>query len=69
MAEQSDNQFQVVFRQSDRMILGLEPSGGGVGQGNQVAVIHDMAEYDNLTRYDPAWLSADGDHIVGTAPS
>jgi hypothetical protein len=63
LAEQSDNQFQVVFRQSDRMILGLEPS-GGVGQGNQ-----DMAEYDNLTRYDPAWLSADGDHIVGTEPS
>jgi hypothetical protein len=68
LAEQSDRQFQVVFRQSDRMILGLEPS-GGVGQGNQVAVIHDMAEYDNLTRYDPAWLSADGNHIVGTAPS
>jgi len=59
--------FQVVFRQSDRLIIGMEPS-GGVGQGNQVAVIHDMAEYDNLTRYDPAYLSVDGDHIVASAP-
>jgi hypothetical protein len=59
--------FQVVFRQSDRLILGMNPS-GGVGQGNQVAVIHDMAEYDNLQRYDPAYLSADGDHIVGNPP-
>ncbi len=67
MAEQSDQMFQVVFRQSDRLIIGMEPS-GGVGPGNQVAVIHDMAEYDNLTRYDPAYLSADGDHIVASAP-
>jgi hypothetical protein len=67
LAEQSEQMFQVVFRQSDRLILGLEPS-GGVGPGNQVAVIHDMAEYANLTKYDPAYLAQDGDHIVGTPP-
>jgi len=68
LAEQSSKQFQVVYNKTTRLIVGLEPS-GGVGQANSVAVIHDMAEYDNLQRYDPAYLSADGDHIVATAPS
>ncbi len=66
--ENAPDMFQVVFRQSDRLIVGLEPS-GGVGPGNQVAVIHDMAEYDNLQRYDPAYLSADGEKIQGEPPT
>jgi hypothetical protein len=64
--ENSPTMFQVVMNQATRLVVGLEPSGGGVGQGNQVVVIHDMAEYDNLMRYDPAYVSADGDHIVGS---
>lgn len=65
MAEQAQNMFQVVYRKSDRLIIGFNPS-GGVGPDNSVAVIHDMNEYDNLQRYDPAYLSTDGDHVVGT---
>lgn len=62
-------QFQVIYRNVDRMIVGLSPKGGGVGNQNKLAVIHDMAEYANLMRYDPAYLAADGDHIVGTPPT
>ena len=68
MTEQSDAMFQVVYRKSDNLIVGMEPS-GGVGPDNSVAVIHDMAEYDNLMRYDPAYLSTDGDHVVASPPS
>ena len=67
MAEQSPKQFQVVYNKTTRLIIGLEPS-GGVGPDNSVGVIHDMAEYDNLQKYDPAYLSSDGDHIQGTPP-
>ena len=67
MAEQSDKQFQVVYNKTTRLIIGMEPS-GGVGPDNSVGVIHDMAEYENLQKYDPAYLSADGDHIVGAPP-
>ena len=62
--ENAPDMFQVVYRKADDLFVGLEPS-GGVGPDNSVTVIHDMAEYDNLMRYDPAYLSADGDHIVG----
>ena len=66
--ENSPKQFQVVYNKTTNVIVGLEPS-GGVGNENSVAVIHDMAEYDNLMRYDPAYLSADKDHIVGEPPA
>lgn len=62
-------QFQVIYRTSDRMIVGLSPKGGGVGPNNRLAVIHDLAEHDNLMKHDPAYLSADGDHIVGEPPA
>jgi len=65
--ENSPDMFQVVYRKADNLIVGLEPS-GGVGPDNSVGVIHDMAEYDVLMRTDPAWLSADGDDIVGSPP-
>jgi len=67
MAE-APTMFQVVYHETTRRIDGLEPS-GGVGPDHKVAVIHDMAEYDNLQKYDPAYLSADGEHIVGAPPS
>ena len=66
--EAAPNMFQVVYRDADRLIVGLEPS-GGVGPPNAVAVIHDMAEYDVLMRTDPAYLSADGDHIQASPPA
>jgi len=65
--ESAPNMFQVVYRDIDHLIVGLEPS-GGVGPDNSVAVIHDMAEYEVLQRTDPAYLSADGAHIVASAP-
>jgi hypothetical protein len=66
--EQAPNMFQVVYRTADRLIVGLEPS-SGVGPGNVVAVIHDIAEYDVLMRTDPAYLSSDGEHIVESPPT
>lgn len=66
--QSAPGQFQVIYRNTDRLIVGLSPKGVGVGPNNRLAVIHDLAEYDNLMRYDPAYLAADGDHIVGTPP-
>lgn len=68
MTEQAPQMFQVVYDTTTNVIVGLEPS-GGVGQGRSVAVIHDLAEYDNLMKFDPAYLSADKDHIVGEPPA
>lgn len=65
---QAPQQFQVVYRETDRLIVGLEPSHGGVGPNNKVAVIHDLHEYDVLMQTDPAYLSLDGDHIVSAPP-
>jgi len=65
--ENAPNMFQVVYRDADRLIVGLEPS-GGVGPPNAVAVIHDMTQYDVLMATDPAYLSTDGDHIQGSPP-
>ena len=57
--------FQVVYRRSDRKVIGTHPR-GGVGPNNGVSVIHDMAEWDILMKTDPAYLSADFAHIVST---
>jgi len=65
--ENAPNMFQVVYRKSDNLIVGLEPS-GGVGPDNSVGVIHDLDEYEVLMATDPAYLSADGDHIIGEPP-
>lgn len=59
--------FQVVYRRDNRLIVGDHPR-GGVGPDHRLAVIHDMAEYDKLLKTDPAYLSADGNHIVSTPP-
>jgi hypothetical protein len=65
LRENAPNMFQVVYRKSDRLIVGLEPA-GGVGPDNSVGVIHDIDEYDVLMRTNPAYLDESGDHIVGT---
>jgi len=64
----SDKQFQVIYRRTDNLIVGLSPKGSGVGPDNRLAVIHDMAQYVNLMRYDPAYISDDKKLIVGTPP-
>ena len=69
MTQPGPKQFQVIYRNSDRLIVGLSPKGGGVGPANRLAVIHDMTEYANLMRFDPAYLSVDGDKIQGTPPA
>jgi hypothetical protein len=68
MTQASEKQFQVIYRQTDNLIVGLSPKGGGVGPNNRLAVLHDMTEYDNLMKFDPAYLSADKLHIVGAPP-
>ena len=57
--------FQVIYQETDGLIVGLEPK-GGVGPDKKVAVLHDPLEYDILMQTDPAYLDASGDHIVST---
>jgi len=58
-------QFQVVYVDpGDGLIVGMEPSGGAVGNAHKVAVLHDQAEYDVLMRTDPAYLSSDKNHVL-----
>ena len=64
MAEQPP-QVPIVYRLSDRLVVGEHPR-GGVGPQNRVAVI-DRAEYEVLLRTDPAYLSEDNT-IVGAPP-
>jgi hypothetical protein len=59
-------QTPIVYRSSDRLVVGEHPR-GGVGQGHAVQVIA-LAEYDKLLRTDPAYLSADGTTILGGPP-
>jgi hypothetical protein len=56
----------IVYRQSDRLVVGEHPR-GGVGPDHSVAVIA-MAEYEILLRTEPAYLSADGEHILSSPP-
>jgi hypothetical protein len=56
----------IAYRQSDRLVVGEHPR-GGVGPDHGVAVIA-IAEYDILLHTDPAYLSADGQHILSTPP-
>jgi hypothetical protein len=59
--------FQVVYRQSDRLIVGLSPR-GGVGPDHGLSVIHDLSQYDVLLATDPAYLGVDGQHILSSPP-
>jgi hypothetical protein len=58
-------QYPIVYRQSDRLVVGEHPR-GGVGQGHGVAVI-DAVEYELLLRTDPAYVTQDN-RIVGSPP-
>ena len=58
-------QFKVVYVDpGNGLIVGMEPSGGAVGNAHKVAVLHDQAEYEVLMRTDPAYLSDDKNHIL-----
>lgn len=62
---QDQFQFKVVYVDpGDGLIVGVEPSGGAVGNTHKVAVLHDVSEYENLMRFDPAYLSDDKNHIL-----
>lgn len=61
-------QFQVIYRRTDNLIVGLSPKGSGVGPNNRLVVFHDMVQYDNLMKFDPAYVSADRSEIVGEPP-
>ena len=59
-------QFKVVYVDpGDGLIVGMDPSGGAVGNAHKVAVLQDQAEYDILMRTDPAYLSSDKNHVLG----
>ncbi|HYW90547.1 MAG TPA: hypothetical protein VFB50_22440 [Chloroflexota bacterium] len=60
--------LQVVYVDpGDGLIVGIDPS-GGVGAAHKVAVL-DVAEYEVLVRTEPAYLSADGNHVSSTPRS
>jgi hypothetical protein len=63
MAE--DRQFPIVYRRTDRLVVGEHPR-GGVGNLHAVATISET-EYDKLLRTDPAYVTTD-DKIVSTPP-
>ena len=58
-------QFKVVYVDpGDGLIVGMEPSGGAVGNKHKVAVLFDAAEYDKLVSTEPAYLSSDKNHVL-----
>ena len=58
------NTFEVVYVEpGDRQIVGMNPD-GDVGLEHQVAVLPADPEYAVLMRTEPAYLSADGQHVV-----
>jgi hypothetical protein len=62
---QEQFQFKVVYVDpGDGLIVGMEPSGGAVGNKHKVAVLFDPAEYEVLMRTDPAYLSLDKNHVL-----
>jgi len=62
---QAQFQFKVVYVDpGDGLIVGIEPSGGAVGNKHKVAVLQDPNEYDALMRTDPAYLNSDKNHIL-----
>lgn len=63
--EANPDEFLVIYRDTDRMVIGAGPE-GEPGAGYTVQAIA-LEEYDNLMRFDPAYLSQDN-KIVGTAP-
>lgn len=65
---QPEFQFKVVYVDpGDGLIVGMEPSGGAVGSAHKVAVLFDPAEYENLMRFEPAYLSSDKNHVLAAA--
>lgn len=64
---QQEFQFKVVYVDpGDGLIVGMEPSGGAVGNAHKVAVLFDPAEYQILMSTDPAYLSSDKTHVLAT---
>ena len=62
---ETEFQFKVVYVDpGNGLIVGMEPSGGAVGSAHKVAVLFDQAEYARLMATEPAYLSADKNHVL-----
>jgi len=62
---QEEFQFKVVYVDpGNGLVVGMDPSGGAVGNQHKVAVLFDRLEYDHLMRLDPAYLSEDKSTIL-----
>jgi len=62
---QEEFQFKVVYVDpGNGLVVGMDPSGGAVGNKHKVAVLFDPLAYDNLMRFDPAYLSEDKNTIL-----
>jgi hypothetical protein len=59
-------QRPIVYRLSDRLVVGEHPR-GGVGNEHRVQVIA-LDQYELLLRTDPAYVTSDG-HIVSSPPA
>lgn len=59
-------QRPIVYRRSDRLVVGIHPK-GGVGNQHSVEVIA-VEEYDKLLRTEPAYVTTDG-KIVSEPPT
>jgi len=58
-------QFKVVYVDpGNGLIVGMEPSGGAVGSAHKVGVLFDPNEYQKLMATEPAYLSADKNHVL-----
>lgn len=64
---QDNFQFKVVYVDpGNGLIVGMEPSGGAVGNEHKVAVLNDEIEYEKLMRFDPAYLSESKQTILAS---
>jgi len=62
---ETEFQFKVVYVDpGDGLIVGMDPSGGAVGNKHKVAVLFDPLEHDVLLNTDPAYLSSDKLHVL-----
>ena len=62
--EAAPTTFEVIYRPSDRLIVGVDPD-GSVGANYAVQAVA-LDQYEVLMRTDPAYLSADNQRIVAT---
>ena len=65
--ETAADTFEIVYRTSDRLVIGMLPDGSVAA--DQTVDTLTLDQYDVLMRTDPAYLSADGTQIVDSPPA